>query len=138
MRRREAMMLINGVRLSTRIPDGDYRGLIRVVRAVAAAYEVPPSQTLAAIFVDDKNCAYYEVDLADDLPIEWAAQFAGEVRDIFRRLGGYNGLIVRSRGVELICDDPWWNEPDEPELDAAPPPAGAEVIDLAQWRRRIR
>ena len=105
-------MLFDGVRLSTRTAEGGYGDLIRRVKAIADAYQVPASQTLASLYVDDKNEALYEVDLAEDIPPGWDLTFAQEIRDLFRELGGYNGLIIRRLGEEMLRDDPWW--PDEP------------------------
>jgi hypothetical protein len=109
-------MIFDGVLLSTRTPGGGYGDLIRRTQAISDMYEVPASETVASIYLDDKTCAYYEVDLNEDIPDGWDRQFAEDICQIFRELGGYNGLIVRRRGEELVNDDPWW--PDEPPSPA--------------------
>jgi hypothetical protein len=81
-------ILFDGVRLLTRSGEPQYDALIRRVEAVADAYEVPACQTLTRIYVDDRNEAHYEVELAKDIPPGLDQQIAEEVRDLFRELGG--------------------------------------------------
>ena len=104
-------MIYDGVQLSTRTPKGGYGEMMRRVRAISAAYDVPASQTVTSLYLDDKVGAYYEVELNADIPADgWDREFAKEICELFRELGGYNGLIIRHRGKELINDGPEWPE----------------------------
>lgn len=114
--------VVDGVSLSTRTEAGDGDGgepgsamadLIRKVIAISRAYDVPASDTIETLYVDDKNCALYEIDIATDIPPSWAVTFACEITEIFREPqagSGYNGIVFRHAGRVIREEDPWWWE----------------------------
>lgn len=112
-------MLFDGVELSTRTADLGYGGLMRRVQAISSLYDAPASVLVSSIYLDDKVEASYTVDLNEDIPPDLRRPFAENLCQLFRELGGYNGLIVGVRGEDLLIDDPWW--PDESLLPANDP-----------------
>lgn len=105
-------MIVDGVDLQTRTPNGGYGKMIKIVNTITQMHDSLAGHTIWRIFVDDKNCEFYEVDLSPDVGEGWNVLFSYEIREAFRKHGGYNGLVIRSGQVELMNEDPWWDEPE--------------------------
>jgi hypothetical protein len=99
---------VDRVILSTRRENGDYARLTQIVGRIAEIYEMPAHNVVSSIFLDDRRSEYFEIDLADRLQPHQAPRFVTEIQKLFRSLGGYNGLVIRHRGKELLADDSWW------------------------------
>jgi hypothetical protein len=109
-----AVMELDGVKLMTRTPNGGFGHMVRVVRAIRERYEVSAAETVTSIYEDDKSRSFFEVELDSDLPRYQAQIFAADIKDVFREMGGYNGLEIWLRAETIMSDDPWWPEDFEP------------------------
>jgi hypothetical protein len=101
-------MQFDGVRLSARKRGDDCAELIPLIEAISDLYRIPARRIVSSIYVHDKARAMYGVDLADAITPSRARLVAVDICRLFRRMGGYNNLIVRSRGEVVLDEDPWW------------------------------
>jgi hypothetical protein len=111
---------VDGITLIARKGEpGSYDDLRARVQAIADRFGPPAAKRVSQIYLDDKCCAWYEIDLAADLPSSIAAGVAKAICRLFRETGyhGYNGLVIRYHGHVLLEDDAWW----DPELDEREP-----------------
>ena len=101
-------MQFDGVRLRVRKRGGDCAELIPLVEAISDLYRIPARRIVSSIYIHDKARAMYGVDLADEITPSRARLVAVDICRLLRRMGGYNSLIVRSRGEVVLDEDPWW------------------------------
>jgi hypothetical protein len=105
---RKMSIEIDRVQLTTRRKNGNHDRLVQIVGRIAEMYQLPAHNVVSSIYVDDRRSEYFEIDLADALQPHLAPRFVTDLRKLFRDLGGYNGLVIRHRGKELLTDDSWW------------------------------
>ena len=87
-RRAKPQMIFRGVLLYTRTMKGDLDDLIGIATQIGEMRHTEPCNLVTRIYVDDKNCAYYEIDLADHSASIADEQTAPSVRNLMRNRGG--------------------------------------------------